>query len=250
MDKTMTMKDRIKKILQKSCVQDVVCYLISLYMRFVFFTSRVKICGTTEEYLNLVLNKKATFVITWHGRIFIAPMIVKTLLKRINYREQPCVLSSKHRDGQLASKTMKIFNFQEIFGSTINKKKLYQAEASGAVKSIRIIMKKIKGGSTIHLAPDGPRGPLRKINSEINAIASKNSTPIFPVAISYSFKKQLKSWDEFQIPLPFGKILVEYFEPVYPDDDLDKYNSILEKQLNRVLENDKKMKDMKYFGGE
>lgn len=243
----MTIKDRVKEILKKSYIQNIVCYIMSFYMRFVYFTSKVKICGCTEEYVNLVLNKKATFVITWHGRIFVAPIIVKNVLKKINYRGQPCVLSSKHRDGQLASKTMKIFNFQEIFGSTINKKKLYQAESSGAVKSIRIIMKKIKSGATIHLAPDGPRGPLRKINSEITAIASKNSTPIFPVAISYSFKKQLKSWDEFQIPLPFGKILVEYFEPVCPDSDFEKYNSVLEGKLNIVLENDKKIKNMRYF---
>ena len=51
-------------------------------------------------------------------------------------------------------------------------------------------MREIKNGSSIHLAPDGPRGPLRKINSEIVNIAKKTDTPIFPVAIKYSLKKQ------------------------------------------------------------
>lgn len=240
----VNIKDKIKKILQNKYIQKIVCFLMALYMKFIYITSRVKVCGYVEKYLNLVKNKKATFVITWHGRIFIAPVVEQNLLKRISYKEKPCVLSSKHRDGQLASGTMKFFNFEEIFGSTINQKKLYQAEESGAVKSIRIIMKKIKIGATIHLAPDGPRGPLRKINSKINSIAEKSSTPIFPVLISYSFKKQLSSWDEFQIPLPFGKILVEFLPPVYPNGDSEKFDKFLEEQLNKVLENDKKIKSL------
>lgn len=231
----MTLKDFFKNnILKKDIFQTIICWLISIYIRFVYFTSKVEIKGYTEEYLNLLINNKATFVITWHGKIFIAPMIVNTLLKKINYKKQPCVLSSKHRDGKLASKTMNIFNFKEIFGSTINRNKLHQAEESGAVKSIIIIMREIKNGSSIHLAPDGPRGPIRKINSEIVNIAKKTSTPVFPVVINYSLKKQLKSWDEFQIPFPFGKIVVEYLEPLHTnkDSDFNESNIILENKMN------------------
>ena len=228
-------KDFLKNKILKSCVvQNILCYIISFYIKIVFYTSKIEIKGYTDEYLNLLINNKATFVITWHGRIFIAPMIVKTLLKKINYKKQACVLSSKHRDGKIASKTMNIFGFKEIFGSTINKNKLHQAQESGAVRSIMIIMKEIKNGSSIHLAPDGPRGPMRKINSEIVNIAKKTSTPIFPVSINYSLKKQLKSWDKFQIPLPFGKITVEYLEPLYinKDSDFNESNFILEKRMN------------------
>ncbi|MBO4956418.1 MAG: DUF374 domain-containing protein [Rickettsiales bacterium] len=232
----MTIKDFIKnKILKHNLMQTIICYIISLYIKLVFYTSKLEITGHTEEYLNLLINNKATFVITWHGKIFIAPMIVRTLLKKINYKKQPCVLSSKHRDGKLASKTMAIFNFKEIFGSTINRNKLHQAQESGAVKSIMIIMREIKNGSSIHLAPDGPRGPLRKINSEIVNIAKKTDTPIFPVAIKYSLKKQLKSWDEFQIPFPFGKIIVDYLEPLYinKNSDFEESNLILEDRMNK-----------------
>lgn len=231
----MEVKDFIKnKILKNDKIQSIICYIMSFYIRFVFYTSKVEIKGYTEEYLNLLINNKANFVITWHGKIFIAPMIVKSLLKKINYKKQPCVLSSKHRDGKLASKTMAIFNFKEIFGSTINKNKLHQAQESGAVKSIMIIMREIKNGSSIHLAPDGPRGPLRKINSEIVNIAKKTDTPIFPVAIKYSLKKQLKSWDEFQIPFPFGKIVVDYLQPLYvtKNSDFEESNLILEDRMN------------------
>lgn len=230
-------KDHIKTILKSSKVQTIVCFIMSLYIKLVFKLSKVNIFGYTEEYLKYLKENKATFVITWHGRIMIAPMIVKTLYKKANCKKQPCVLSSKHRDGQLASKTMNIFNFKEIFGSTINKNKLHQAEESGAVKSIMIIMREIKNGSSIHLAPDGPRGPIRKINSEIVNIAKKSKTPIFPVAINYSFKKQLKSWDEFQIPFPFGTINVEYLEPVLVDknSNFEKTNLFLEKVMNEKM---------------
>jgi lysophospholipid acyltransferase (LPLAT)-like uncharacterized protein len=234
-------KENIKNILGYELVQSIICYIISIYIKLVFRTSKVEIYGYTEEYLNFLLNGKATFVTTWHGRIFVAPMIVKTLVKKINYKKQPIVLSSKHRDGKLASKTMKFFNFKEIFGSTINKSKLDKAENSGAVKSIITIMREIKNGSSIHLAPDGPRGPIRKINSEIVSIAKKTNTPVFPVAISYSFKKQLLSWDEFQIPFPFGKISVEYLSPLNFDknSNIEDGNLLLEESMNKIFENDK-----------
>ncbi|MBR2140750.1 MAG: DUF374 domain-containing protein [Rickettsiales bacterium] len=236
------LNDIIKnKILKNTIVRSIACWIVSLYIKLVFYTSKVKIIGYTEEYLNLLMNNKSTFVMTWHGKILIAPMIVKTLLKRINYTKQPCVLSSKHRDGQIASKIMKFFNFKEIFGSTINRDKLDKAEESGAVKSIMIIMREIKSGSSIHLAPDGPRGPVRKINSKIVDIAKKTSTPIFPVSINYYFKKQLRSWDEFQIPLPFGKIVVEYMKPLYTDknSNVEESNLILENSMNTITTWDK-----------
>ena len=230
-------KDFAKKILKLNMAQWLVCHIMALYIRLVFYTSKVKIYGYTEEYLNYLINNRATFVITWHGRIMIAPMIVKTLYKKVAWKEQPYVLSSKHRDGQLASKTMAIFNFKEIFGSTINKNKLFQAEQSGAVKSIMVIMRELKKGRSIHLAPDGPRGPIAHMNSEIVNIAKRGSVPIFPVAINYSFKKQLNSWDEFQIPLPFGKIDVEYLKPVIPtkDSDFDETNTLLENLMNEKM---------------
>jgi lysophospholipid acyltransferase (LPLAT)-like uncharacterized protein len=135
---------------------------------------------------------------------------------------------------------MKIFNFKEIVGSTFNEKKLFMSEESGAVKSIMVIMREIKVGSSIHLAPDGPRGPVRKMNSKVIDIAKKFGTPVFPVAISYSIKKQLSSWDEFQIPLPFGKVYVEYLEPLKPEknSDSDESNSLLEARMNKIFAND------------
>ena len=236
-EKMTSFKDLTKKILKLNLIQQIVCRVIALYIKLVFFTSKVNIHGYTEEYLNYLINGKATFVITWHGRILIAPMIVKTLYKKVSWKEQPCVLSSKHRDGQLASKTMAIFNFKEIFGSTINKDKPFQAEQSGAVKSIMIIMRELKNGRSIHLAPDGPRGPIARMNSEIVNIAKKGSIPIFPVSINYSFRKQLNSWDKFQIPFPFGKIDVEYLKPVIPDKntDFNETNLLIEKLMNEKM---------------
>lgn len=225
-----------KKILKSSPVQYILCRIITIYIKIVFWTSNVKIVGT-DKYLELMKNNKSNFVVTWHGKIFIAPMIVETLVKKIEYKKKPCVLNSKHSDGQLASKVMKLFNFEEIFGSTINQRKLEQAQDSGATKSIIIMLKKIKNGTSIHLSPDGPRGPIRKINSEVTAIAKKTNIPIFPVVIEYSFKKKLKSWDEFQIPLPFGKILCVYQEPIYPNEynNIDTVKQVLENKMNETF---------------
>jgi lysophospholipid acyltransferase (LPLAT)-like uncharacterized protein len=171
-------------------------------------------------------------------------MYFRYLFNKIKFSRNVCVLSSKHNDGKLAAEVVKKFGFRQIFGSTINKKRKNCVEKSGAIESIMIMMREIRNRSIVFLAPDGPRGPIHKINSEIVNIAKKHETPIFSLAISYSFKKQFNSWDRFQLPFPFGKIIIDFLEPLYTtkSDDFEESNLILRKRMNKIFENDKKLK--------
>jgi lysophospholipid acyltransferase (LPLAT)-like uncharacterized protein len=87
----------------------------------------------------------------------------------------------------------------------------------------------------IFLTPDGPRGPYHKINSKIVDIAGEYGVAMFTLGVSYSLKKQLKSWDKFWLPLPFGKIIVEFWEPMYvpKGDDFEKYKIDLEDRMTK-----------------
>ena len=124
----------------------------------------------------------------------------------------------------------------EISGSTINKNdkdKLGQASNMGAIVSVRKIMKELKNNNIVCLPPDGPRGPLEEINGEVIAIAKKVNVEILPAVISYSFRIKLGSWDRFQIPLPFGRILIEFASPLTFDDynDLEKSKYLLKEKM-------------------
>ena len=232
------MKQIIKNILKNSGAQKFFAFVISLYSRLVFYTSKLELKGYYKEYLQSLQNEKQNFVITWHGRIFISGVFINNLLKKINYKKPLLVLSSKHKDGELAGKTLEFFNFEKIGGSTINKTKLDKQIESGAVRSIIISMRELKENhASIFLAPDGPRGPNQQLNSSVVEIAKKTNALIYPVCISYSKYKQLKSWDKFQIPLPFGKILIEFLESVEvkKSDDCKAIEKKIENNMNTTL---------------
>lgn len=213
-------KQFIKKILNNNLIQIFLSRIIFLYMKFVTKTSRL-VVNNKDRYLNLIKDDKGFFIVAWHGKMFIAPVILSSLNKEAKCNRRMFFLASKHRDGKTAGEVMKIFGFEEISGSTINKDdkdKIEQASNMGAIASIRKMMRELKNNNIICLPPDGPRGPIEEINSEVINIAKKMNVKILPTSVSYSFKIRLKSWDKFQIPLPFGRILINFNELLLPDN--------------------------------
>ena len=213
-------KQFIKKILKNNLIQIILSRIIALYMKLVAKTSRL-VVNNKDRYLNLIKDDKGFFIVAWHGKMFIAPIILSSLSKEARYNRKMFFLASKHRDGKTAGEVMKIFGFEEISGSTINKDnkdKIEQAGNMGAITSIRKMMRELKNNNIICLPPDGPRGPIEEINSEVINIAKKMNVKILPASVSYSFKIRLKSWDKFQIPLPFGRILINFNELLLPDN--------------------------------
>ena len=225
----------MKKLVRSDFVQTALARVIATYMKLVFKTSRV-VVNNKERYMELLKNEEGCFVVAWHGRMFIAPTILSYMNNGADYKRKMFFLASRHQDGQTAGKIMKIFGFDEIYGSTINKgdeDKIGQANSMGAMVSVRRIMKELKNNNIITLTPDGPRGPFEQINGEVIAIAKKMRVRIFPAVITYSFKIRLKSWDKFQIPLPFGRVLIEFSIPLTTADyeDLEEAKNTLKQRM-------------------
>lgn len=235
--KKINLKEKIKQILRNDLIQNILGFILSLYIRLIYLTSRIYKQGSTEQYLNLLKNKQPTIVMCWHGRMFISGVFIQNLIKKINYKDKLLVLSSKHKDGEIASKTLNFFNFQKIGGSTINPTKLDKQVESGAIRSIIIAMRELKNKKSIFLAPDGPRGPKYQMNSSIVEIGQKSNAVFFPVSVSYSRKITLKTWDEFHIPLPFGKILIEFLPPIelHKNDNTNEINKHINNSLNEKM---------------
>ena len=77
-----------------------------------------------------------------------------------------------------------------------------------------MMIKKLESGSNIAITPDGPRGPVYKINSSITKVAFKYNIKLIPVACTATRYFTLNSWDKLIIPLPFGQITVKIGEPL------------------------------------
>ena len=227
----------IKDILSLCFVQYTICFIISLYMRFVYRTSKIIVRGYTEKYLNSLQKNNSNAVFTWHGRIFMASPFIEKLIKKISYKGNLLTVASKHKDGNLAFMAMSFFGFKKIEGSTANKNR--KGEDSGAFSSALRILKEFRNGnSSIFIALDGPRGPKFKINSNIVGLAQKTESTIFPVVVSYSRKKEFNSWDKFQLPFPFSKIMYDFLEPIELKKDMDteQIENEIETKMNEQME--------------
>lgn len=57
---------------------------------------------------------------------------------------------------------------------------------------------------------DGPKGPAKKVKTGILTMAKQANAVIIPYTVKSSRYIEFKSWDLFQLPYPFSRIVVDY----------------------------------------
>ena len=91
-------------------------------------------------------------------------------------------------------------------------------------------------GYDLTITPDGPRGPCYEIQEGIASLAQLTGLPIVPVALNLNWKISVKSWDRFQIPLPFARCEVFVGQAIrVPVNATDEAREGLRRQLEMNL---------------
>ena len=69
-------------------------------------------------------------------------------------------------------------------------------------------------------------------------MAQKTESTIFPVVVSYSRKKEFNSWDKFQLPFPFSKIIYDFLEPIELKRNMNtkQIENEIETKMNEQME--------------
>ena len=70
-------------------------------------------------------------------------------------------------------------------------------------------------GYDLAITPDGPRGPIYVVQEGVMSLAQLTGLPIVPVSYHVNWKIRVKSWDRFQIPLPFSHCEMIYAKPIF-----------------------------------
>jgi lysophospholipid acyltransferase (LPLAT)-like uncharacterized protein len=78
-----------------------------------------------------------------------------------------------------------------------------------------------KDGVSPALTPDGPKGPVHEFKPGALMLARLTGKPILPVGIAGSRVFRFPTWDRFELPLPFSRVVVAYGEPVLVPRGLD-----------------------------
>jgi hypothetical protein len=58
------------------------------------------------------------------------------------------------------------------------------------------------------ITPDGPRGPRHIFKRGAFIAARELSLPLYMLEIECHSKKVLRSWDKFEVPMPFSRVSV------------------------------------------
>ena len=117
------------------------------------------------------------------------------------------ILVSRHRDGELVSRTVRYFGMGTIRGSSTR----------GGIAGIKGLVRALQKGYDVGIAPDGPRGPRFKVQPGVIQLAKLSGRPMFPFTFSATPRKVLHSWDRFIIPFPFSRGVFIWGEPIWVD---------------------------------
>jgi lysophospholipid acyltransferase (LPLAT)-like uncharacterized protein len=192
------MKQAIRKLLKHPLTRGVLSLFISLLLRLIYGTSRVRmhIPDNAKPYMS---GEKQAIFCVWHGN-----MIMQTFSRP---KHRPIkVLISHHRDGALITDILQWFDIKTVRGST----------RKAGVAAIRELMGNIEQGVNIVITPDGPRGPVYQVTGGAAWLAKQTGLPLIPIAFGCTRGKQFNSWDQFLMPFPFGKISYVVGEPIMP----------------------------------
>lgn len=138
----------------------------------------------------------------WHGTM-LAPWYVH---RNMNF----AALVSKSKDGSLLERVLKPWNYSVIRGSS----------HTGGSIALGILIDFAKNERSIAITPDGPRGPAYRMKPGAVITAKRAGIPLVLVGVGFSNKRELNSWDKFQVPKPFSKVNLVYSDPIYIDREL------------------------------
>ena len=83
-----------------------------------------------------------------------------------------------------------------------------------------------KPGSILFITPDGPTGPRRIPKPGIIRAAQATNAIIIPTSVHSTKNWKFNNWDTFYLEKPFGKIYIEYGEPVTYDKSIGQVECI------------------------
>ena len=193
-----------RRILRSARLRRTLCWGIQLYVRFVYLTNRWTVEGA--EWPHRLRREGRSFILAfWHGRLLMIPMAWRQLAPMH-------MLISAHRDGRIIADAVTYFGIDSIAGST----------RRGGLGALRTMLKRLEDGECVGITPDGPRGPAMRASSGIVNTARLSQAPIVPIVFATSRRRVLRSWDRFHFPLPFGRGVFLWGEPIEIERELDE----------------------------
>ncbi|WP_050931479.1 lysophospholipid acyltransferase family protein [Aestuariivita boseongensis] len=194
----------------------------------------VRFAHRTSDYARLGFDRmdacvaagEPVIMVLWHQRLVMAGYTFPVHLGPISS------LTTSARAGRLAGQVLNRFGYDTVPMSSHQRH----------VTLSREVLRRIKAGSSIGIAVDGPGGPAR-VASQVPLIwARVSGCRVFAVAYSSSRVIKLPTWDKLMLPVPWSRGVLtcqEWTETVPRDADdaeLERLRLSLEATLDHVTD--------------
>ena len=196
---------------------DLVFYLL---INLIGLTASFEVIGW-ENHEKAEENGGLPIYVFWHDRIFLTTYWWR--------KRRIVVMTSRSFDGEYIARFIQRFGYGAARGSSTR----------GAVGAVVEMTRLMRAGCPAGFTIDGPKGPRYVAKMGAVLLAKKTGNPILPFTITPAhFWASKKSWDWFQVPLPFTRARVDIAPPIYvPADADDKALESKRDELQAALDN-------------
>ena len=204
--------------------QHLAAVLICIFIRAVAVTVRYRLDDRSGLF-NGAPGEKFIFAV-WHNRLALCLVLYRRYAVRFAPDRRMAAIVSASRDGGLLARILEHFNVEPVRGSSSRR----------GGQALREMVSWAERGCDLGITPDGPRGPCYKVQEGVISTAQLTGLPIAPASYHLNWKIRLKSWDRFQVPLPFARCEVTVGQVLrVPRDATDAEREEFRKQLEAEM---------------
>ncbi|MGA3285548.1 MAG: lysophospholipid acyltransferase family protein [Verrucomicrobiota bacterium] len=209
---------------QATWQQRLAAILIYILIRTVGVTVRFRLADPFS-LLNKAPGEKLIFSF-WHNRLALVAILRRRYVLRFAPERRMAGMVSASRDGGLLARVLEHFDIEPVRGSSSRR----------GGQALREMVSWAECGYDLAVTPDGPRGPCYTVQDGVISTAQLTGLPIVPVSYHLNWKIRARSWDRFQIPLPFARCEITVGKTMrVPREALDAEREELRKQLEAEL---------------
>ena len=168
--------------------------------QLLFLLNKVKIHGE-DNLLQLAKAGKPIMICVWHGRLLFPSWYIR--LKMTNLH----AIASRHSDAEIMARILRHWGYSLIRGST----------RKGGKAVVQKMADVFKNGGIVAVTNDGPKGPPKIAKAGSTGLAIKYNVNMITITGSATKYWQMKSWDKFMLPKPFGRIDILVAPPLQID---------------------------------
>lgn len=198
---------------------------LAAYLRYAHETSDYQRLGF-EELDACIAQGEPVIMTLWHQRLIMGGYLFPVNLGPIS------TLTTSARAGRMAGQVLNRFGYSTVPMSSHQRH----------VTLSREVLRRIKAGSSIGIAVDGPGGPARVASTVPLLWARVSGCRVFTVAFSSKKAVTLPTWDKLMLPIPWshGALTCQEWTETVPRDaddaEVERLRLSLEATLDAVTD--------------